>query len=107
VFGNPDEILNKWREIEGGKEHKIEWNSEEYTKHINWIKGKVTEFLINSVLNPPDINAIESEKRQFSNIQHILLIGGYGRIVYFDRITCESELFNSDSTQIRFLYFFG
>ena len=76
MFGNPDEILDKWREIEGGKEHKIEWNFEEYTKHINWIKGKVTEFLINSVLNPPDINAIESEKRQFSNIQHILLIGG-------------------------------
>uniref|UniRef100_A0A915N7F6 polynucleotide adenylyltransferase n=1 Tax=Meloidogyne javanica TaxID=6303 RepID=A0A915N7F6_MELJA len=68
AVGISDKVEEEWIKIETSK-YEIEGNLEKYIQHVNWVKGKITDFIIKSLLEPEKPDITKAEKDQIFEIR--------------------------------------
>ena len=76
AVGISDKVEEEWIKIEARK-YEIEGDLEKYIQHINWLKGKITDFIIKSLLEPEKPDITKAEKDQIFEIRVNLSVGEY------------------------------
>nr|CAD2187461.1 unnamed protein product [Meloidogyne enterolobii] len=76
AVGISNKVEEEWRKIES-RNYEIEGNLEKYIQHINWLKGKITDFIIKSLLEPEKPDITKAERDQILKIRVNLSVGEY------------------------------